>query len=112
MRDSKTALGSGFHAVDSLFQVLDSTTLQGNVDSGLQSPGFRIAKPRIPDSTSKIFLDSGFLIFPDSRFLYVEPPPQTFLEVHNIDDKFVRSEVTLRHCSCFVTLVTSKVKGT
>ena len=42
----------------------------GNLDSGFQSlvgfripsAGFRIPKPRIPDSTRKKFLDSGFRI--------------------------------------------------
>ena len=72
--------------MDSGFQVLDSS--QWDLDSGFQSlvgfpilkAVFRIPKPRIPDSTSKNFPDSGFhkqnfrdsgfhkQNFPDSRF--------------------------------------------
>ena len=52
---------SGKHlAVDSGIQVLDS----GFSVSGTWIPSlvvFRIPKPRIPDSTSKHFLDSGIL---------------------------------------------------
>ena len=64
---TKTDLDSGFHAVDSGFQVLDSSPCKGNLDSGFQSelvgfrnPGaaFRIPKPRIFDSTSKNFAGS------------------------------------------------------
>ena len=59
VRESKTVLDSGFHAVDSTFQLLDSSLCQWNLDSGFQSlvgfriPGavFRIAKPKIPDSS-------------------------------------------------------------
>ena len=59
---TKTDLDSGFHAVDSGFQVLDSSSCKGNLDSGFQSelvgfrnPGaaFRIPKPRIIDSFHK-----------------------------------------------------------
>ena len=32
------------------------------LDSGFQSPGFRIPKPRIPDPTGKKFVDSGIRI--------------------------------------------------
>ena len=40
---SKTVLDSGFHAVDSGFQVLDSSLCQWNLDSGFQClVGFRI----------------------------------------------------------------------
>ena len=63
--ESKTVLDSGFHAVDSGFQIVDSSLRQWNLDSGFQSlvgfwillTVFRIPKPRIPDSTSKIFQD-------------------------------------------------------
>ena len=66
--ESKTVLDSGFHVVDSRFQVLDSSLCQWNLDSGFQSlvgfripwAVFRIPKPGIPDSISKIFPVSGF----------------------------------------------------
>ena len=59
VRESKTILDSGFHAVDSRFQLLDSSLCQWNLDSGFQSlvgfriPGavFRIPKSKIPDSS-------------------------------------------------------------
>ena len=59
VRESKTVLDSGFHTVDSGFQVLDSSLCQWNLESGLQlfvgfgfielysgfqSPGLRILK--------------------------------------------------------------------
>ena len=64
----RTVLDSGFHAVDSRFQVLDSSLSHVNLDSGFQLLlGFRIPiavfpipKLRIPDSISKISWDSGF----------------------------------------------------
>ena len=64
---SSTVLDFGFHEVDSGFQVLDSSICQWNLDSGFQSlvgfrnpwAVFRIPKPRIPESISKIFPDSG-----------------------------------------------------
>ena len=76
LRESKTILDSGFHSVDSGFQVLDSS--QWNLDSGFQLlvgfripwAVFRIPKPRIPDSTSKNFLDSGIRIS-DSKFHFL-----------------------------------------
>ena len=63
VRESKTGLDSGFQVVDSGFQVLDSSFCQWNLDSEFQSlVGFQIPwavfwipKPRIPDSTIKIF---------------------------------------------------------
>ena len=66
VRESKTSWDAGFHAVDSGFQVLDSSLCQWNLDSGFQSlvgfripwAGFRIPKPRNPDSTSKNFAHS------------------------------------------------------
>ena len=72
------SLDSGKNAVGSGFQVLDPTLCQYNLDSGLPSfivgfrilwAVFRIPLPRIPDSTSKIFLDSRFhkQNFPDFR---------------------------------------------
>ena len=68
--ESKSVLDSGFHAVDSGFQVLDSTLCQWNLDSWFQYwLGFpilwtvlRIPKPRIPDSSNTIFTDSGIRI--------------------------------------------------
>ena len=64
----KTVLYSGFHAVYSEFQVLDSGFFVSGVDSGVQSLGgfripwsvFRIPKPRIPDSTRTISPEFGF----------------------------------------------------
>ena len=58
VKESKTVLDSGFHTVDSGFQVLDSSLCQWNLDSGFQLftgfqihwAVFRIPKPRIPDS--------------------------------------------------------------
>ena len=64
VRESRTVLDSGFHAVDSGFQLLDSLDLcQWNLDSGFQllvgfripTAVFRIPWLRIPDSTSKNF---------------------------------------------------------
>ena len=43
LRESKTVWDSGFNAVDSRFQALDSELCQWNLDSGFQSlKGFRI----------------------------------------------------------------------
>ena len=61
LRESRTVVDSGLHAVDSGFQVLDSSIFQWNLDSGFQSlmgfripqAVFRILKPSI--STGKIF---------------------------------------------------------
>ena len=58
VRESKTVLDSGFHTVDSVFQVLDSSLCQWNLESGFQLfvgfrihwAVFRIPKPRIADS--------------------------------------------------------------
>ena len=60
----------GFWTVDSGFPVVDSSLCEWNLDSEFQSfvgfriprTVFRIPKPRIPDSTSKIFPDSGIRI--------------------------------------------------
>ena len=68
VRESKTLLDSGFHAVDSGFYLLDSRSFSVELGfririvSGFRipTPVFRIPKPRIPDSTSKNFQDSGF----------------------------------------------------
>ena len=68
IRESKIALDSGFHAVDSGFQVLDFILFLWNLDSEFRSLGgfqipwavFWIPKPKISDSTSKIFPDFGF----------------------------------------------------
>ena len=71
VRESKTVLYFGFHAVDSRFQILDSSLCQWKLSSGFQSlvgfripwAAFRIPKPlKIPDSASTIFSDSGFRI--------------------------------------------------
>ena len=68
-KQSRTVLDSGFHAVDSRFQVLDSWfSYQWNLDSCLQSlvgfriplAEYRIPKPSIPDSAEKNFPDSRF----------------------------------------------------
>ena len=62
VRESKTVLDSGFHAVDSGFQLLDSTSFSvelgfriPNLYSGLEGPGFQIPQ-------AKRFLDSGFQV--------------------------------------------------
>ena len=65
VRESRTVLDCGFHAVDSVFQVLDSSICQQNLDSGFQMlwdsgfleqysgfhkqnfPGFRIPQAKI-----------------------------------------------------------------
>ena len=75
--ESKTVLDSGFHTVDSGFQVMVFSLCQWNWDSGFQSlvgfripcTVFRILKPRIPDSTCKIFQisDSTSKNFPESE---------------------------------------------
>ena len=77
-RESKTFLDS---AADSRFQVLDSSFCPWNPDSWFQSlVGFRIPKPRIPDFTSKIFLDSRFHKQTFPRFRNPEP-----LTVRNVN---------------------------
>ena len=66
VKESRTVLDSGFHSVDSGFQVLDSSICSWKLDSGFQSlVGFRIPKPRIPDS----ILIKSFRI-PDCRSKY------------------------------------------
>ena len=59
IRESRTVLDSGFHAVDSGFQLLDSSLCQWNLDSGFHSlVGFRIpCLSCIPDSKTQ---DSRF----------------------------------------------------
>ena len=60
VRESKTVMDSGFHAVDSGFRLLDSRSFSG-LDSRFQlsvrcripTAVFRIGMPRIPDSTSQ-----------------------------------------------------------
>ena len=85
VRESKTVLHSGFHAVDSGFQVLDSSVLSGTwiLDSNSECMELRIPwaqlqipKPRFPDFPGKIF--PGFRIpqvkisrISESRFLYL-----------------------------------------
>ena len=63
IRESKTVLDSGFHAIDCGFQVLDFSLCQQNLDSGFQSlvgsgflevysgfqsPRFRIPQEKVP----------------------------------------------------------------
>ena len=71
------------------FTVVDSSLCEWNFNSGFQSfvgfripwAVFRIPKPRIPDSTSKIFLDSGIriplhgVIYPLTRLLPLDTLP-------------------------------------
>ena len=72
-RESTTVLDSEFNAMDSWFQVLDSSFCQWNLDSGFQllvwcwtpCSVFRNPKPRVPDSTRQKF--HGFRN-PDSPF--------------------------------------------
>ena len=61
VRDSKTVLDSGFHAMNSGFQVLDSR-FQLLVGFRIPWTVFHISKPRILNSASKNFLDSGIRI--------------------------------------------------
>ena len=83
-----TVLNSGFHAVDSRFQELDSSLCQWNLDSGFQSlmssritgVVFRIPKSRIPDSNSKISLDYGFHMPKFCTFWY----PNSLRPVSNV----------------------------
>ena len=87
VRESKTVLDSGFHAVDSGFQILNSLSLELgfripifrwipdflSCRPGSQSPGFQIPQvnvPCIPDSTSKNLLDSSL-----RDFLGITMPP-------------------------------------
>ena len=68
IRESKTVFDSEIHAMDSRFQVLDSSLFHRKLDSGLRTLDSThygipdsvrwIPEPRIPDSTSKIFVDS------------------------------------------------------
>ena len=51
IRKTKTVLDSGFHAVDSGFQILDSSLCQRNLDSGFQSLVGLGTLSCIPDST-------------------------------------------------------------
>ena len=68
VRESKTVLDSGFHAVDSGFQLLGSRSyrvelgFQIAIVSGIPDSHSCIPdpRPRILDSTSKNFQDSGF----------------------------------------------------
>ena len=53
VRETKTVMDSGFHAVDSGFRLLDSRSFSG-LDSRFQL-SFRMGMPRIPDSTSQKF---------------------------------------------------------
>ena len=69
VRESKTALDSGFHAMDSGFQVMDSRTSGTSGHQILSLVGFwipydvfRVPKPRILESTSKNFSVSGLRI--------------------------------------------------
>ena len=68
VREFRTDLDPGFHVVVSRFQVLDSSLCQWNLDSWFHSvvrfqrAVLPIPKPRIPDSTSKNFPDSGIQI--------------------------------------------------
>ena len=73
---------SGFHAMDSEFQVLNSIFWEGNFDSGFQSlvrfqvsrAVFRIPKPRIPNFQAKFFKspDSTSKNLPDFGLPYME----------------------------------------
>ena len=73
--------------MDSGFHLLDSRSFKWKLDSGFEllvgfripTPVFRIPRPRIPDSTSENFQDSGFQMqtFPGFRnpdaFTWGEP---------------------------------------
>ena len=58
VRESKTVSESGFHVLDSRFQVLLPGTITLSIELGVWTP----TVGGIPDSTSKKFLDSGILI--------------------------------------------------
>ena len=87
VRESKTVLDSGFHAVDSGFQILNSLSLELgfripifrwipdflSCRPGSQSPRFQIPQVNVPcilDSTSKNLLDSSL-----RDFLGITMPP-------------------------------------
>ena len=62
VRESKTVLDSGFHAVDSGFKVLDSRSFSVEFRFRIPYAVFRIPKSRILDSSCKNFSDSGIRI--------------------------------------------------
>ena len=55
LRESKTVLDSGFHAVDSVSLSTGFQSLPVELGFWIPSAVFRTSKPRIRDSTSKIF---------------------------------------------------------
>ena len=83
--ESETVLDSGFLAVYSRFQILDSIFFVSGIgipDYNRYSDSvFRIPKPRIPDSTNQIFLipDCTSKICPDS---------QIRIRLHGAKDRF------------------------
>ena len=63
VRESRTVLDPGFHAVDYGFQIPGTGFQSLSVELGLWISilaGFWIPKLKIPDSISKIFWNSGF----------------------------------------------------
>ena len=86
--ESETVLDSGFLAVYSRFQILDSIFFVSGIGISDHKVGFcipwavfRVPKPRIPDSTNQIFLipDCTSKIFPDS---------QIRIRLHGAKDRF------------------------
>ena len=55
VKESKTVLDSGLHAVDSGFQLLDSRSFSVELGFRIPTAIFRNPRPKIPDSTSKNF---------------------------------------------------------
>ena len=62
--ESKAVFDSGFHAVDSGSQLLDSKWIISEIPDSLGSVRFRIPRPRIPESKSKNLSDSGQVQIP------------------------------------------------
>ena len=62
VRESKTVLDSGFHAMDSGFKVLVSRSFSVEFRFRIPYAVFRIPKSRILDSSCKNFSDSGIRI--------------------------------------------------
>ena len=99
--ESKTLLDSGFHPVDSGFQLLDSRSISVELDSGFEllvgfripTPVFRIPKAKItkiPDFKCKNFSDSEIRIpLHGARRLHLYFPRALFWEIEYWFNKVV-----------------------